>query len=321
MIQMVTFQDLFGQKKIVGAIGFYNVENLFDTVDDPEKRDEEYTPGGRNEWDEERYADKRGKVATVLSQLANGADIVGLAEVENLFVVSDLVASPELSRLKYQIVHQESPDRRGIDCALIYRPDQFKLIEFETLTFPEEGYYTRDILHVTGLYSGDTLHVFVNHWPSRLGGGADKRNAAAGLLRGKVDELLAANPGSKIVVMGDFNDDPINKSIKKTLNASDNSKLKPGQLYNPSAGIFKQGLGTLFYRGTWNLFDQIIVSSGLLKDPSGVTYLDNSFSVFGPNWMRVSTGDYMGAPKRSFVGGVYQGGYSDHFPTYIILEK
>lgn len=288
--------------------------------DHPDKNDEEYTPTGDRGWDLERYTSKQANLAKVLSEMADGADVIGLSEVENLFVLTELVARPELAKHNYQIVHRESPDRRGIDCALIYKPNKFKVLNYKTLKFPQEGYDTRDILYVSGLYFGDTLNIFVNHWPSRFGGQADMRQLAASRLRQEVDSLLAINDQSKIIVMGDFNDDPINKSIKKELRAVD-KKLEPGDLFNPAAEVFKQGVGTLYYRGAWNLFDQIIVSQGMLKESAGISYKPNTFSIFGPDWMRVKSGQYAGGPLRSFGGGVYLDGYSDHFPTYILIEK
>lgn len=310
----------FGQKQVVGAVGFYNVENLFDTFHDEGKNDEEYTPGGEKKWDQEKYKDKQNKIARVLSTMANGADIIGLSEVEKLAVLNDLVAHPDLKKFNYQIIHKESPDRRGIDCALLYKPNRFKVLNYKTYDFPGD-YVSRDVLHVSGLYFGDTLHVMVNHWPSRFGGKADKRQAVAAQVRGKVDSLLSKNADAKIIIMGDLNDDPINKSVKKVLNATGKENLKEGQLFNASAKSFASGVGTLYYRGAWNLFDQIIVSNSLLSTSTGVTMIKNSFSIFGPDWMRQKTGNYAGAPLRSYVSNVYQYGYSDHFPTYILLEK
>lgn len=319
LIFLVGSGELLAQKKTVGAIGFYNVENLFDMEDNPDTDDEEYTPTGDRGWDQARYESKKTNIAKVLSTMANGADIIGLCEVENLFVLNELVAAPAMKKFNYQVVHVESPDWRGIDCALIYKPDRFSMLNFRSLKFPEADYRTRDILHVTGLYFGDTLEIFVNHWPSRFGGKADKRALSAELLRGAVDDLLAKNPKSKIIIMGDLNDDPINKSVKKILRAS-NKKLEEGDLYNATTDTFQQGIGTLSYRGAWNLFDQIIVSQGLL-DGEGISYQKDSFSIFGPNWMRQSSGEYAGTPLRTFGGGVYLDGYSDHFPTYILIEK
>lgn len=306
------------QKRIVGAIGFYNVENLFDMEDHPDKFDEEYTPTGERKWTQERYDNKQNNIASVLSKMANGVDILGLSEVENLSVLMDLVSRPEMKKFNYQIIHVESPDRRGIDCALLYKPNRFKVLDYENIKFPDENYDTRDILRVSGLYFGDTIHVFVNHWPSRFGGKADKRGQVAAKLKEEVDALIEKDENSKIVIMGDLNDDPINKSVKKTLGAT--AKMGEGDLFNPSAIPFKQGHGTLMYRGAWNLFDQIIVSKGMLEG-EGIGYRKGSFSIFGPDWMRQKTGQYAGAPKRTFGGGAYLNGYSDHFPTYILIEK
>ena len=315
----------FAQKRTAGAIAFYNVENLFDTVDSPDTEDSEFTPTGKNEWTVERYGEKLANMAKVLSQVANGADIIGLAEVENLSVLIDLVAQPALEKMDYQIIHQDSPDYRGIDVGLLYRPGRFKILNYRAIPFPqteETNFRTRDILHVTGLYLGDTLHVFVNHWPSRRGGKADKRILAGQQLRKEVEVLLNKNPQAKIVVMGDLNDDPINKSVKKELRAvTDIDDLENGDLFNTSAPTFRKGYGTLMYKGTWNLFDQIIVSQGLLSGNAGIQYQPESFSVFGPDFMRVKTGQFAGGPLRTFSFGVYQGGYSDHFPTYILIQK
>lgn len=322
---LVDALSLSAQKRTVGAVAFYNLENLFDMVDSPDTDDAEFLPDGANKWDQERYNEKQANMAKVLSLVANGADIIGVSEIENLTVLNDLVAQPALQKMNYQIIHQDSPDWRGIDVALLYRPNRFKVLSFEAVPFPsEEGedFKTRDVLRVTGLYFGDTLHVFVNHWPSRRGGKSDKREIAGALVRSEVDKLLAVNENAKIIVMGDLNDDPINKSVKKDLRAAINEKdLAAGDLYNVSAPTFKQGYGTLMYKGTWNLFDQIIVSQGLLNAKEGIQYQPDSFSVFGPDFMRVKSGQFAGGPLRTFSYGVYQAGYSDHFPTYILIQK
>lgn len=308
------------QKRVVGAIGFYNVENLFDTTDDPDIRDEEYLPDGKRQWDSERYKDKLSKLSKVLASMANGADIIGLSEVENRRVIEDLIATPQLKGHKYDIVHKNSPDRRGIDVALIYKKNRFKVLNTNWVKYPEEGYFTRDILLCTGIYFGDTITVGVNHWPSRRSG-AEKRNQAGARLRQAVDSILADSPNAKIILMGDFNDDPRNVSVKKELRAIDRiKKMEEGDLFNTSSESFKQGIGTLSYRGAWNLFDQIIISQGMI-DGKGSTYKSASFSIFGPNWMRQSSGQYAGTPFRSFSYDKYIGGFSDHFPVYILVEK
>jgi len=308
------------QKRVVGAVGFYNVENLFDTTDDPEINDEEYLPNGKKQWTPERYQDKLSKLAKVLATMAKGADIIGLSEVENRQVIQDLINTPQLKRLGYEIVHQNSPDKRGIDVALIYKKNKFKVINTNWLVYPEEGYFTRDILLCTGIYYGDTLTVGVNHWPSRRSG-PEKRNQAGALLRKAVDSLLAKSPKSNIILVGDFNDDPRNASVKKELGASDKAKkMEEGALYNTSAPLFKQGFGSLSYKQAWNMFDQVIISQGLMDD-EGIKYKSETFSVFGPGWMRQTKGQYAGSPFRSFSYDKYIGGYSDHFPVYILIEK
>ncbi len=308
------------QKRVVGAIGFYNVENLFDTEDDPDIRDEEYLPGGDRKWDSQRYQEKLKNISKVLASMAQGADIIGLSEVENKKVIEDLIATPQLKGHKYDIVHKNSPDRRGIDVALIYKKNKFKVINSTWVKYPEEGYFTRDILLCTGIYYGDTITVGVNHWPSRRSG-AVKRNQAGARLRQAVDSILSESPEAKIILMGDFNDDPRNASVKKELRAIDRIKrMVDGDLFNTSSETFKQGIGTLSYRGAWNLFDQIIISQGMISG-SGSTYKASSFSIFSPNWLRQTSGQYAGSPFRSFSFGKYIGGYSDHFPVYILVEK
>ncbi|MGB3465795.1 MAG: endonuclease/exonuclease/phosphatase family protein [Cyclobacteriaceae bacterium] len=316
---------LNAQERPLGHIAFYNVENLFDIDDDPEIRDDDFTPAGELKWDTVKYADKIMKLGKVFSAMAV-PDIIGLSEIENRKVLEALVSGKQMSRYNYQIVHFDSPDRRGIDVALLYRQNKFtpffsQNIAFEDPSDPE--FKTRDILHVKGLYHGDTLNIFVNHWPSRRGGKEEKRIMAAKLLRKTVDGLLTDNPEAKIVIMGDLNDDPSNKSVRKNLLAHDKvKKMMPSDLYNTSAKTFKQGYGTLFYRGTWNLFDQIIISQSMLSGKSGTWfYKPDSFRVFAPEWMRVKDGDYAGAPFRTFVSGKYQNGYSDHYPVFIEISK
>ena len=307
--------------KGIGVIGFYNVENLFDTKDDPDIRDEEYLPGGKNQWDEERYQNKLTNISKVINEMSGGPDILGLSEIENRKVIEDLVATPLLKNKRYGIVHFNSPDRRGIDVALIYRSSRFTPFEVNRIPLIDESepnFKTRDMLWVKGLYLGDTLHVCVVHWPSRRGGKQEKRILAGQVLKSRVDSVKAINPNSKIILMGDFNDDPPNKSMKKMLGA--NQSREKESLFNTSTATFKKGYGTLSYRGAWNLFDQIIVSPSLLKENSSqYHYMDNSFSIVGPEWMQDRENG--GAPYRNFSYGAYQNGYSDHFPVYIIIAK
>ncbi len=311
---------VFAQQK---TVGFYNLENLFDTVDDKTIKDEEFLPNGKNEWNEEKYANKLEKMSLVLA--AMNLDVVGVSEVENRKVLEDLVTHANLKRLGYQIIHFDSPDRRGIDVALLYKPRIFR--PFSTGMIPvwtaeDPDFITRDILLVKGLVGNDTLTVFVNHWPSRRGGKEDKRLLAARVLRSSVDSLFNLNPEAKIICMGDFNDDPTNRSLKKELRAVGKiEQLENNALYNTSFTTFKKGYGTGVYNGSWNLFDQLIVSKSLIKyQENSLHYKLSSFTIFAPKWMQVQAGEHKGSPYRNFSYGVYQNGYSDHYPVYIILN-
>ncbi|MEN8249637.1 MAG: endonuclease/exonuclease/phosphatase family protein [Bacteroidota bacterium] len=305
------------------TIGFYNVENLFDIENDETINDEEFLPDGANEWDAEKYANKLIRISEVLS--AMNLDIIGVSEVENRKVLEDLVTHPNMVSLRYQIIHFNSPDYRGIDVALLYKPSVFK--PFSTAMIPifdpeEPGFKTRDILLVKGLMDTDTISVFVNHWPSRRGGKEDKRILAAQVLRNAVDSLLSLNPQANIVCVGDFNDDPTNKSLKKVLNAVGKmDKLENNALYNPSTAIYKKGYGTGVYNGVWNLFDQVIISENLAKtSDDGFNYIPGSFTIFAPRWMQVQEGPGRGSPYRNFSYGAYQNGYSDHYPVFIKIN-
>ncbi len=302
-------------------VGFYNLENLFDTVDDPDTIDEEFLPNGANNWTEERYAIKQANMAKVISGFA--PDILGVGEIENRKVLEDLIAQPALAPKRYQIIHFDMTDARGVDVGLLYRPAVFKPFDIRRLVIKDPAdprFKTRDILWVKGLFLGDTLHVAVNHWPSRLGGKEDKRLVAAKTLRNAVDSVLAINPLANIVMLGDFNDDPNNRSVKKVLLANDDAKKK-NTLINTSEPTFKKGYGTLAYNGAWNLFDQIIISSAL-TDQAAVDYLPESFTVYAQRFMLEDTGKYRGMPRRTFRGGVFDPqGYSDHFPVYIVLKR
>jgi predicted extracellular nuclease len=265
-------------------------------------------------------------MSKVIAEMTYGPDIIGVSEVENRKVLEDLVNTSALKGKQYQIIHFDSPDYRGIDVALLYRQNKFT--PFFTKQIPVDdpdnsSFKTRDILWVKGLYFGDTLNVVVNHWPSRRGGKEDMRILAAQTLRKHLDSTLANYPESKIILMGDFNDDPTNRSIRKELLAEGKEKkLEAGYFYNTSWDTFKDGFGTLFYRGAWNLFDQIIISQSLLKSKnSNYYYIPESFKVYAPVWMREEKGNNAGAPLRTFSYGVYKNGYSDHYPSFIVIGK
>ncbi len=317
----------------VAAIGFYNLENLFDTVPSPNTNDSDFLPEGRLAWDSEKYWSKQANMAKVISLLAtdvtpDGLALLGVAEIENRAVLEDLVAQPALVSRNYQIVHYESPDPRGIDVGLLYQPKYFRVLGSRSLpvvlTDPQTGStsYTRDVLYVAGIFQGDTMHVMVCHWPSRRGGETAsvwRRAAAAQVCRNVADSLLARNPQSKIIVMGDLNDDPTSPSLTKVLRAAKSTEsMKADDLYNPMYALYQSGNGTLAYRDAWNLFDQIIVSRGLVWKQAGGWQLLRAV-VFREPWMFQEEGAFRGYPLRTFVGDIFLNGYSDHLPVYILM--
>lgn len=329
----VTVSCQGGKKQETVSIGFYNLENLFDTILNPELfLADQFTPKGKYNWTSERYAEKLKNMAYAISQIAKeetpeGLALLGVCEVENKGVLDDLVNQKTIKDRNYQIVHFDSPDRRGIDVALLYNPNYFEVTNSKAYPLTLAGdtsFRTRSQLVVSGLLDGDEISIIVNHWPSRRGGEEKsrfKRNAAGDLSRHIVDSLLALNKKAKILVMGDLNDDPDNESVLFHLKAkSDRPKLKKGEMYNPAFNIHNDSTGTLTYRGKWNLFDQIILSQGLLgKDKGGVQFMQ--YSIFDKPFLRQQEGKYKGYPHRTFGGGVYIHGYSDHLPVYVLLVK
>lgn len=324
LMLLVAFSASFAQQNNApqqAIIGFYNLENLFDTVDDPKTIDEEFLPNGANNWTEERYAIKQGNMSKVIA--AFGADVLAVSEIENRKVLEDLVQHPNIAAKRYQIIHFDMDDPRGVEVALLYRAAVFKPFSIKRIPIKDPadpGFITRDILWIKGLCLGDTVHVAINHWPSRRGGREDKRLVAAQTLRKAADSVLAINPNANMVMLGDFNDDPNNKSVKKVLLASDDAKKKH-TLINTSEPTFKKGYGTLAFNGAWNLFDQIIISSAL-TDKKGIDYVPDSFTVFAQRYMIEEAGKFKGTPKRTFRSGVFNPqGFSDHFPVLIVLKK
>ena len=316
------------------AIGFYNLENLFDTLNSEGVKDEEFTPNGKKQWGSARYRIKLTRLAKVIADIGiednpNGLAVLGVCEVENKKVLQDLVNMPTIKDRNYQIAHYDSPDKRGIDVALLYQPQLFELESSKSieLTLPEDtGFYTRDQLLVSGKLMDEPFSFIVGHWPSRRGGETEsqhKRVAAAKLSRSLVDSLQLSNSNAKIICMGDYNDDPNNTSITDYLMANgDLNKLKDTELYNPMASIYQEGLGTLSWRGKWNLFDQFILSKSLLKvniETSQLKYY--KAAIFSPAYLKQGPGDYEGTPFRNFAGSKWLNGYSDHFPVYLLLSK
>ncbi|WP_244825779.1 endonuclease/exonuclease/phosphatase family protein [Carboxylicivirga linearis] len=335
LVVVISFLPVQAQTYKAGIIAFYNLENLFDTIDTPDVRDTEFTPLGDKKWDGDRYWAKIGKMAEVISEL--GAEkglgapaVVGMCEMENRDVIEDLVNDPKLKPFNYQIVHYDSPDRRGVDVCLIYQPRFFQVTNSKSIPLyihdknSGDRIFTRDQLMVSGVFDGEPMHFIVNHWPSRYGGearSAPLRNEAAKLSRSIVDSIQAVDEWAKVILMGDLNDDPINESVELYLKGiGKKSKMRDGDMYNTMYKHYKNGIGTLAYRDKWNLFDQVIITESLLgKDFS--TYKFKSSHIYNKPKMIVPEGRYKGYPLRTYVGNRYQGGYSDHFPVYIVLLK
>jgi endonuclease/exonuclease/phosphatase family metal-dependent hydrolase len=316
----------------IGCIAFYNLENLFDTINDPIINDEEFLPEGRYSWTGERYRIKLERLSEVISQIGTelipeGPAVIGVSEVENITVLEDLVRTEALRGRNYQIVLYNSPDLRGVDVALLYQPDNFRLFHSQShrLTIPDQpGYLTRDQLVVSGAFDGDTLYFIVNHWPSRRSGQKETqkyRFAAADLSRSIVDSILVLSPQAKIILMGDLNDNPTDKSIVHRLGCSDNKDPGTDKLmYNPMTDLYKKGIGTIAWRDTWSLFDQMIVSYSLTGDDLS-SYRLYTVKVFNKKFLTQHEGAFMGYPFRTYGGGVYLGGYSDHFPVYMFIYR
>lgn len=388
LIILLSAGSLTAQNYQVAAIGFYNFENLFDTlasVDilDTEKyingeypyietkshlsiNEEDYTEWGAGElarWLEDKdkqpvgqillekrdddfttegslgnntktYHGKLANLSKVVSEMGtnvtpDGLAILGIAEIEQLSVLEDFVKQEAIKGRNYQIIHQNSMDFRGIDVALIYQPKYFKPEHYKAVPviFNEEnGYklFTRDILWVEGLLNGEKVHLFVNHWPSRSGGEqvtVDKRKAAAMACKHIIDSLRTLDPNVKAIVMGDLNDHPNSPSVKDVMRGVDKpEKMTPNTMYNPFYVPFKQGNGSTAWRDTWGLFDQILVSNGLMDKQQEGFYFYKS-EIFNKSYLIQKTGQYRGYPYRSFINGRFSGGYSDHLPVLIYLVK
>ena len=331
------FSNAYSQKNTfeIHTIGFYNLENLFDTINNPNTLDE-LSPimelkGNRAQ----AYHSKIKNMARAIADIGNEATqnapvILGVCEVENRNVLEDLIGDSQLAKYRYGIIHFESPDARGIDVGLLYQKSFFTPTKTATYTLRvyddlnRGKISTRDQLVVSGKLRGDAIHIIVNHWPSRRGGetrSAAKRIAAAKLNKRIVDSLQTQNPYAKIIIMGDLNDNPTNKSLKSVLNTQNNrNRVTFKGLYNPFENFYKNGLGTTAYRDQWSLFDQIIVSKPLLdKDYTSFNYY--KAAIFNKNYLVNTYGKYKGYPYRSWNASGFSNGFSDHFPVYIYLIK
>ena len=334
---LLAFLPASAQKKYsVYGVGFYNQENLFDTCHDEGKRDYDFLPTGSYKWNAMKYNHKLNNMSRALADMGTdvlpniGCAIIGLAEVENSKALDDLIAQPALSARNYQYVHIEGPDRRGIDCALLYNPSLFsvkntRLVPYVQKLKKDSAFYTRGFLTVSGTLADENVAVIVCHLPSRFSESV-YRELGAEQVKAIKDSLLNDDPNCKVFVMGDMNDDPIDKSMAGILKGKANIKdVNEGDMYNPWYNILvKEGVGTLLYQGSWNLFDQILVTPNLLnkddnKDFSSLKFWKNQ--IFKRDYLFQTEGKYKGSPKRTTAGGVWLDGYSDHLPVVVYLVK
>ncbi|MBO3115353.1 endonuclease [Winogradskyella sp. DF17] len=307
------------------TIAFYNIENLFDTVDDPRTNDDDFLPFSKKRWTKKRYTNKLIKIGNVISEIGDDSSsyapiIVGLAEIENKTVLSDLVNIKTLKDEEYSFVHFDSSDERGIDVALLYKSEIFKVYNSDSFSvyFEDElgqRDYTRDILLVQGKLENENISILVNHWSSRREGEEEtkhKRLAAAHKVNAIIENIHLTNPDEKIIVMGDFNDNPDDDSIRLIETES--------QLFNPFKTIWSRDKGSLNHNFQWNLFDQILCSTNFLNSADSPISFKTA-DIFNNKFLTQYHGKYKGQPFRTYVGKRYKGGYSDHFPVYLSLKK
>jgi len=339
------------KKYTIHTVAFYNFENLFDTINDPTTHDDEWTPDGAQHWTKEKYEQKLKNLSRVLSEIGtpenpNAPTIIGGSEIENRGVLEDLIKEPKLQHLDYGIIHFDSPDKRGIDVALLYqkkyfRPTSYSNIplyiyknntiadekkeetddEIEIKTANNNRIFTRDQLLITGFLEGEEIHIIVNHWPSRSGGekkSSPFREAAGNLNRKIIDSLQQINPNAKVITMGDLNDGPFNRSVKIALGAKAKKNEVPEfGTFNPFEELANKGMGTIAFRDSWDIFDQIIITESLIK-PDFSTFKFWKAGIFSKPFLITTSGQYKGYPLRHSLTEV---GFSDHFPAYIYLIK
>ncbi len=336
----------FAQRDRSYVIGFYNLENLFDTYHDEGKNDYEYLPDGANQWTEVKYEKKLHNMASVIRAMHDDNKVwhavLGVSEIENRHVLEDLVSMPEIAEADFQIVHYDGPDRRGVDVALFYRPSVFKVLESKSIPYTFEGsevefemtpeeqadFRTRDILMVRGLLGGEMFAFFVAHLPSRNGGkGGDLRSRGGEIMYRESMRLMEQYPGIKIVAMGDMNDNPTDPSMAYYMRGKEKiEEVGETDFFSPFLSMLKAGYGSLAYQGEWNIYDILVVNSNLAHPAKGtlgiIPIVKNRFygRVFHKPFMTQQEGQYKGTPFRTSSGGAFIGGYSDHYPTYIVVS-
>jgi hypothetical protein len=325
-----------GKRYKIYGIGFYNLENLFDTTHDEGKNDYEYLPDGRNRWTEMKYQHKLRNMSQVLSEMGTdvlpqvGCAVIGVSEVENAHCLTDLCNQEPLKKRNIQFVHIEGPDKRGVDCGLLYNPKFFKVRNVKLVPYvydleKDKDRATRGFLTVSGTLADEHVTIIVCHWPSR-GASSYYRELAGRQVKAVKDSLLVDDPNVKVLVMGDMNDDPTDKSMVVELGCkSEIKETGPKNMYNPFYNtLVKKGIGTLMYQGAWNLFDQIVMTPNLLHKEGAQDYGTLKFrksEVFRRDYLFQKEGKYKGNTKRTHAGGVWLDGYSDHLPSIVYLMK
>jgi len=321
------------QKYMAACVAFYNLENLFDTIKSPNTFDDDFLPNGSYKWNTEKYLHKLHTMASVIRQIGTdvvpaGPTMLGVCEIENRAVVEDLIATPPIDAMGYDIAYHPSPDARGVGVALLYQKNRFRVLGTRSalISIPNmPNFRSRNQLVVSGVLDGvDTLHVVVMHWPSKRGGekrSKPLRDGAARLARSIVDSLYDVNPNAKIILMGDLNDNPSSTSVQKVLNARPTpEKTEARGIYNAAYKSYKDGIGSYAWNDSWDLLDQIMLSKPLLdKDYSSYKFL--RYSIFNADFLKQKDGRYKGYPWRTYSGTNFVGGYSDHFPAYILLIR
>jgi predicted extracellular nuclease len=327
---LLCLQSLYSQKNVKSfLVVSYNVENLFDTINSPQFEDDDFTPSGAKAWTYERYSKKLNDLARVILSIPikERPALIGLAEIENREVLEDLIQVRGLRKGDYEIVHEDGQDPRGIDCALLYRPELFKYLSHEYVPIADPvdpEYLHRGILHVHGKGpDGSSLHIFVNHWKSRAGEALvteRQRMFSAITLRKQLDLLMSRESDFKVIIMGDFNDEPTNRSITNGLSALNKRRnIEMGDYYNLFYDLHNlEGQGTYNYKGSWNMLDQIIVSYNLLNQAKGLSTGFDSGEILKEEWMLYPSEKYgESLPSATYGGPEYFGGPSDHLPIYV----
>ena len=336
-----------GKKSYV--IGFYNLENLFDTVHDEGKNDYEFLPDGANNWTDAKYDKKLHNMAKVIRAMKEDNKvwhaILGVSEIENRHVLEDLVLEPDIREANFQIIHYDGPDRRGVDVALLYRPELFQVLESRSIPFDfnsdidfemsqedKDHFRTRDILMVRGMLGGEMFAFFVAHLPSRIGGKSTALRSRGGeIMYNESMKLMEEYPGIKIVAMGDMNDNPTDDSMAVYMRGKEKiAEVGPEDFFSPFLSMLKAGYSSLYYQGGGNIYDIIIVNSNLVNAPKGSLKIQPIVKnqgkkyygrVFHKDFMTQQDGQYAGTPFRTFSGGAFIGGFSDHYPTYIVVSN